>query len=139
MDLETARRHIRTYLDRMRGSASVPVFDEWAILALSKKAGAVLAYSGPRPEAFGRNVTADSEILRKRTAGKSIAEGDIEFATDAVGTQYDAFMRVGASSFLILNHTAKTLDEIRADPKWLAVQAALFELSEKFREDPLKT
>ncbi len=123
----------------MRGSSAMPVFDEWAILATTGKAGSVLAYSGPRPEAFRRNVTADSEILRKHSAGRTIADGDIEFATDAVGTQHDAFMRIGSSSYLVLNHTAKTLDEIRADSKWLAVQAALFELSEKFREDPLKT
>jgi hypothetical protein len=29
------------------------------------------------------------------------------------------------------------MDDIRADGKWLAAQAVLFELTEKFRADPL--
>lgn len=48
-------------------------------------------------------------------------------------------MKIGATSFLVLNHTVKTMTEIRADAKWLAAQGVLFELSEKFRADPLKT
>lgn len=137
MDLETARRHIQTHLDRMHGSYQRPVFDEWAILGLTGKGGSVLAYNGPRREQFRHNVAADSVLLRNRTSGKPLADGDIEFAAEAVGTQYDAFMKIGATSYLVLNHTTKTLNEIRADAKWLAVQAVLFELSEKFRADGL--
>ena len=47
----------------------------------------------------------------------------------AADTHYDAFMKIGPASYLVLNHTSKTLTEIRADGKWLAVQAILFELS----------
>jgi hypothetical protein len=47
-------------------------------------------------------------------------------------------MKVGPASFLVLNHTAKTMNEIRADGKWLGAQAVLFDLSEKFRADPLQ-
>lgn len=50
----------------------------------------------------------------------------------------DAFMKVGPASYLILNHTVKTMNEIRADAKWLEVQPALFDLSEKFRASPLE-
>lgn len=137
MDLETARRHIQQHVDRMRTAYLGPVFDEWAILGLGPAGGSVLAYVGPRAAVFRRSIGADAEPLRARTAGKQFAEGDLEFASDAAGTQYDAFMKIGATSYLVLNHTGKTLADIRADGKWLAAQAVLFELTEKFRADPL--
>ncbi len=139
MDLETARRHIQTTMDRMRVSYLKPVFDEWAILAIPAKSGGVIAYAGPRPEVFKRNLAEDAEPLRARAAGKQFAEGDLEFVPDAADTRYDAFMKIGATSYLVLNHTAKTMTEIAADSKWLGAQAALFELSERFRADPLET
>ncbi|HVU32238.1 MAG TPA: hypothetical protein VHE61_02305 [Opitutaceae bacterium] len=137
MDLPTARTHIQNHLERMRASYRQPLFDEWAILALAGKSGSVLAYQGPRAALFQRNIATDAEPLRVGTAGRQYAEGDLEFASDAAGTRYDAFLKIGAASYLVLNHTAKTLAEIRGDPKWLAAQAILFELSEKFRADPL--
>jgi hypothetical protein len=137
MDLETARLHIQTCLERMRAAYLQPVFDEWAILALPAKSAGVVAYQGPRPEAFRQSLAADAEPLRARAAGKKFAEGDLEFVADAAGTRYDAFMKIGETSYLVLNHTKRTLQEIRADAKWLGAQAILFELSEKFRADPL--
>lgn len=122
----------------MRVAYLRPVFDEWAILAVPAKTGGVVAYHGPRPEAFKRNLPTDAEPLRARAAGQAFAEGDIEFEPNAADTLYDAFMKVGPSSYLVLNHTTKTMNDIRSDGKWLAAQAALFELSEKFRADPLE-
>lgn len=139
MDLETARRHIQTAVDRMRAAYLKPVFDEWAILAIAPKGSGVLAYQGPRPDVFKRQLPDDAEPLRARAAGKEFADGDLEFVPDAADTRYDAFMKIGAASYLILNHTVKTMTEIRADGKWLNVQAILFELSEKFRSDPLES
>jgi len=138
MDLETARRHIQTAFERMRAAYLRPVFDEWAILAVPAKSGGVVAYEGPRPDAFRRNLAVDAEPLRQRAAGKQFAEGDIEFVPDAADTHYDAFMKTGPTSYLVLNHTSKTMEEIRADGKWLMAQAVLFELSEKFRADALE-
>ena len=138
MDLETARRHIQTCLERMRVAYMQPVFDEWAILAVPAKSGGVVAYHGPRPDAFKRALPTDAEPLRARAAGQDFAEGDIEFEPDATDTLYDAFMKAGPSSYLVLNHTSKTMIDIRSDGKWLGAQAALFELSEKFRADPLE-
>ena len=137
MDLETARRHIQTAFERMRAYYLKPVFDEWAILSLPSKSGGVVAYHGPRPDVFRQNLPHDAEPLRAVAAGKQFSEGDIEFVPDAADTRYDAFMKIGANSFLVLNHTVKTMNEIRADAKWIAAQAVLFELSEKFRADPL--
>jgi hypothetical protein len=137
MDLATARRHIAAALERMRLAYSKPVFDEWAILGMAPKARGILAYQGPRPEDFRRTLVDDAEPLRARTAGRDFAEGDIEFVPDAGKTRYDAFMKIGPTSYLVLNHTTLTMEEIRADTKWLGVQPLLFELSEKFRADPL--
>ena len=123
----------------MRACYLKPVFDEWAILAVPAKTGGVVAYQGPRPDAFRRNLPDDAEPLRAITAGKKFSEGDIEFVPDAADTKYDAFMKIGPTSYLVLNHTVKTMTEIRADAKWLGAQGVLFELSEKFRSDPLET
>jgi hypothetical protein len=138
MDLETARRHIQASIERMRAAYLKPVFDEWAILAVPATTGGIVAYSGPRPDMFRRNLPQDAEPLRAITAGKIFADGDIEFVPDAKDTHYDAFMKIGPTSYLVLNNTTKTMDEIRADSKWLGTQATLFELSEKFRADPLE-
>lgn len=121
----------------MRACYLQPVFDEWAILSMESRGGGIVAYQGPRADVFRRQLPSDAEPLRAATAGKAFAEGDIEFVPDAADTRYDAFMKVGPKSYLVLNHTVKTMEEIRADTKWLGAQAVLFELSEKFREDPL--
>lgn len=138
MDLETARQHIQATLERMRVCYLKPVFDEWAVLASPSRSGGVVAYAGPRPDTFRASLPADAELLRASTAGRQFAEGDIEFVADAADTRYDAFMKIGPGSYLVLNHTVKTMAEIRADPRWLGAQAVLFELSEKFRADPLQ-
>ena len=137
MDLETARRHIDNAFERMDACYLQPVFDEWAVLSLPAKSGGVVAYRGRRADVFRKNLPQDAEPLRAITAGKDFTEGDIEFVPDAADTRYDAFMKIGATSYLILNHTVRTMTEIRADSKWLGAQAVLFELSEKFRSDPL--
>ena len=137
MDLETARRSIHATFERMRVAYRQPVFDEWAILSVPAASGGVVAYAGPRPDAFKVNLARDAEPLRAAAAGRKFSEGDIEFVPDAKDTHYDAFMKIGAASYLVLNHTSKTMTEIRADGKWLAVQSEIFDLSEKFRADPL--
>lgn len=138
MDLESARKHIQATVDRMRVLYLRPVFDEWAILAVPASTAGVVAYSGPRPEAFRRNLGTDAEPLRAAAAGRQFADGDIEFVPDAANTCYDAFIKIGPTSYLVLNHTVKTMNEIRSDGKWLGAQAVLFELTEKFRADPLE-
>ncbi len=139
MDLETARRHIQVALDRMRVIYLKPVFDEWALLTLpGQTGGGIAAYAGPRPDAFRRSLADDAEPLRALTSGRTFAEGDIEFVQDATETRFDAFMKTGPGSYLVLNNTGKTMADVRADGKWIGAQAVLFELSEKFRADPLQ-
>jgi hypothetical protein len=136
MDLAHARLHIQTAFANMDALYHRPVFDEWAILASAHRNG-VVAYSGPRVENFRQNVSADAEPLRLNTAGRPFEAGDFDFAVDAAGTRYDACMKLGEAAFLVCNHTTRAMTEIRRDPKWLKAQAVFFELSEKFRADPL--
>lgn len=136
MDLATARTHIHSALARMNAAYGQVVFDEWAMLGLGGARG-VIAYAGPRPERFRREMPDDAAPLRAEAAGQPSGVGDIVFALEAGGTRYDAFMRVGEADYLVFNHTAKTMAEIRANPGWLKAQAIVFELGEKFRADPL--
>jgi hypothetical protein len=136
MDLEIARRNIQACVDRMRILYTKPVFDEWVILGLGGKHGAVLAYSGPRAETFRKQLTDDVELLRAQTTNRSLAVGDFEFVAEATGHQHDALMKMGPVTYLVCNHTTKTMTEIRAEARWLKAQAVYFELSEKFRADP---
>ena len=137
MDLETARQNIQSALVRMRALYLKPVFDEWMILDPKAKPGGILAYVGPRVETFRAQIPADVAPLRAVVEGRQLTIGDFEFAQDAVGPRHDALMKIGTSSYLVCNNTAKTMADLRADPQWLKAQAAFFELSEKFRADPL--
>ena len=136
MDLEVARTHIQAALTRMNTAYAQPVFDEWAILGLGGNGG-VHAYVGPRPDRFRKQLPDDAAPLRAEAALQSSGVGDIVFALEASGTRYDAFLRLGEASYLVCNHTTKTIAEIRANPGWIGVQPILFELGEKFRVDPL--
>jgi hypothetical protein len=137
MDLAVARTHIATALARMNTVYGQPVFDEWALLGLGGTQG-ILAYVGPRPDSFRRAVPDDAAPLRAEAASQPNSVGDLVFAIETGGTRFDAFLRAGESSYLVYNHTTKSMAEIRANPGWLRAQAVLFELGEKFRADPLE-
>ncbi|MEO7411936.1 MAG: hypothetical protein ABIZ81_01145 [Opitutaceae bacterium] len=139
MDLENARQSIESALLRMRALYLKPVFDEWMILDPAAKHGGVLAYVGPRVESFRPNLSTDVAPLRAMMEGRELNPGDFEFAQDAAGPRHDAIVKIGPKSFLVCNNTAKTMAELRADPQWLKAQAAFFELTEKFRADPLQS
>lgn len=137
MDLPTARQHIQGSLERMHLLYAKPVFDEWAILSLGAKHGGVLAYSGTRVENFQQQLPDDVEPLRALVADRKLGVGDFEFTSEGAGTRHDALLKVGAASYLVCNNTGKSMMEIRADARWLKAQTVFFELSEKFRADPL--
>lgn len=138
MDLSTARQTITTHLERMRSAFTQPVFDEWAIIAPNAKHRGVLAYGGPRIEAFTAQFQKDIAPLRNVAAGRTLAPGDFDFVVEAPGTQHDALIKTGAGSYLILNNTARTMADIRVSPHWVKAQKIFVELSDKFRADPLE-
>jgi hypothetical protein len=138
MKLVTAESLITTALGRMNALYSQTVFDEWVVLSLQAGRGGILAYHGPRAESYQRRFAADIEPLRVEMEGTHLTVGDFEFAPAAAGTRFDACLRIGQASYLICNHTGKSMAEIRQDPRWLHAQKPFVELSGKFRADPLE-
>ena len=136
MDLVAARQQIENSFVKMDALFQRPLFDEWAILSLAAQQG-ILAYAGPRSESFRQKFPEDVKPLRAMVAGRTFSPGEFEFASDAGGSQYDACLKLGDTSYLVCNHTTKGMSEIRRDPRWLNAQSAFFELCEKFRADPL--
>jgi hypothetical protein len=114
------------------------VFDEWAIISLAEHKGRLLAYIGPRKSGFQQNFLADAGPLRTGLLTEKQNVGDFEFARHGVGTGFESFMVLGEGLFLICNNTVQSMDAITQDPLWLGAQVPFVELSEKFRQDPLK-
>jgi hypothetical protein len=133
-----ATSRIRQCFERMNALYQQVVFDEWAIVALSANAPALVSYSGPRAEEFRRQFLADIAPLTTELAGSSLPIGGFAFASAAKGTRFDACVRLGAHAYLICNHTARTMEEIRGDPRWLRAQKPFAELSEAFTVDPME-
>ena len=138
MKLEPAKALVIAALGRMNTRYQKTVFDEWMLVSLQDERGSLLAYHGPRPESYRRRFAEDVAPLRAVMAGKRLAVGDFEFAPEAAGTGFDACIRTGEASYLLCNHTGRSMAEIRGDPRWLQAQKAFVELSEKFRRDPLE-
>ena len=138
MTFATARSLIITALGRMNAFYSQTVFDEWVVVSLKPDGASILAYDGPRATNFRKQFAEDTAPLSAEMAGKHLTVGDFEFAPEAAGTHFDVCLRLGGTSFLIGNHTGKSMAEIRKDARWLQAQKAFVELSNKFRADPLE-
>lgn len=138
MKLVAANSLITAALGRMNALYNRTVFDEWVVVSLQADGGSILAYRGPRAESYRRQFAADVGPLRAEMAGKRFDVGDFEFAPAATGTRFDVCLRIGETSYLIGNHTGKSMAEIREDARWLQAQKAFVELSNKFRADPLE-
>ena len=138
MNLDAAKSLIAETVGRMGARYGATVFDEWVVVSLQSGRSRILAYSGPRAESYQRRFAADVAPLRHEMAGKQLAIGDFEFAPDAAGTHFDACLCLGAASYLICNHPAQSMTQIRQSPNWLAAQKPFVELSEKVRADPLE-
>lgn len=137
MQLSTARLLIECTLERMTARYTDAVFDEWALVRVGGEGATLAAYSGPRADQFRSQFLADVHALRALLAGRSMAIGEFAFAPAAEGTAFDACVRLGEGSYLLLNHTARTMDDIRAGERWRAAQGPFIELTEAFRLDPL--
>jgi hypothetical protein len=139
MNLEAAKSQITAAFARMNALYGKAVFDEWTVVSLQAEQSGVLVYTGPRGESFRRQFATDVVPLRTEMTGRPFAVGDFEFTTEGTGTRFDACLRVGEASYLLCNHTGKSMVEIRSDPRWLQAQKAFVDLSERFRRDPLES
>ena len=138
MKISEATNLIKYCTERMNASYARVVFDEWAIVSLAGNKGRLLAYEGPRKEGFQRNFLKDAGRLRAPLLRVDHDPGDFEFASDGVGTGFEAFTALGAGVYLIWNNTALSMDGITSEPRWLAAQVSFLDLSEKFRANPVK-
>ena len=138
MNLDTARSAVIAALARMNTLYNKPVFDEWVLVKLASEQGAILAYGGPRGESYQRKFKDDIVPLRAELDQRHLAVGDFAFVVDAVGTRFDACIRLGSAAYLFCNHTEKSMAEIRQDPLWREAQGPFVKLSEMFRSDPLE-
>ena len=139
MNLEAAKSHITAAFARMNALYGKAVFDEWTIVSLQGEQGGILCYTGPRGESFRRQFATDIVPLRSEMAGRRFAVGDFEFTAEGAGTRFDACVRIGEASYLLCNHTGKSMVEIRGDPRWLQAQKAFVDVSERFRRDALES
>jgi hypothetical protein len=115
-----------------------PVFDEWLIISLGGKKGAIIFYAGPRQEEVKDAFPGDVQSLVGELKGRKHEVGDFAFARRAEGTHFDAFLVLGKNLFLLCNNTELTMDDIAEDPLWLKAQAPFVHLSEMMRGDPLE-
>jgi hypothetical protein len=138
MKLEQAGEWVKRCAEQMNARYEKVVFDEWAIVAYSRDESRLLTYFGPRREGFQKNFLDDAGSLRVGLSGQGYHVGDFEFARQGVGTGFEAFMVLGKGIFLICNNTVQSMDAIAKDPRWLSAQVPFVELSEKFRDDPVK-
>jgi hypothetical protein len=137
MNLEDARTAVILALGRMNVLYQQPVFDEWVLAKLTSEQGAVLYYQGSRGDSYKRKFAADSTPLRAELGKNQLGVGGFIFAPEAGGTHFDACIRLGPTSYLFCNHTARSMAEIRQNPRWLGAQKPFADLAAKFLVDPL--
>ena len=138
MNLVDARNSVISALERMKALYHAPVFDELMLVKLSSEQNAILGYEGPRKESYQKKFKEDIIPLQAELNQRKMSVGDFAFAHAAAGTGFDACIRLGPASYLFCNNTAKSMEDIRKSPLWLAAQKPFVDLSVKFRDDPLE-
>ncbi len=137
MTLEQSKRLIKGCADQMNARYNGVVFDEWAVVSLTRKQSRILNYAGPRNDDFLKNFASDLGALRTQLLKREHVAGDFEFARHGVGTLHEAFMVVADGIYLICNNTKNSMDGITKNERWIEAQVPFVELSEKFRSNPL--
>ncbi len=133
-----ATDEVRQTLQTMAARFGGPVFDEWALIRLAEGKPEILAYEGPRKDRFQADLPRDIQPLRAVLGHRRLAVGDLDFAHEGDGERYEAILVAGRGIYLILNHTAKNMSDIVADPRWRQAQRPLADLAERFRLGPVE-
>lgn len=138
MDLTTAIARIDKSFSKLNTAYGREVFDELAIVSLVDDKPALLHYQGPREDNFLADFAEDSIALRKESIESGPYQGgEFNFTRDGDGFGLDAFICLGAKTFLACNNTAKSMKEITQDPAWLDSQGEFLNASQHFAVDPL--
>ena len=137
MTLEETLQQIRDCASQMNNRYGKPVFDEWAIVSLRHHQARVIAYIGPRNDAFLKSFANDLAPLRAGLLDMKYGPGDFEFARHGVGTAFESFLVLADGVYLVCNNTTSSMNDIAKDPRWLSAQVPFAEFSEKVRSSPL--
>lgn len=138
MTLDDANRLIQSTALRMNALYGRVVFDELAVVSLAQQKARVLAYTGPRNDAFLQNFVQDLGALRAQLLAGGYNVGDFEFSRHGAGTSLEGFLVLGEGVYLFCNNTQRTMDEIARDPRWLHAQVPFAELGDQMRASPVK-
>ena|SRR2546423_13843228 len=137
MTFDHAKIQIKQCAAQMNARYKDVVFDEWAVVSIGKGKLRVLEYAGARLTDFKKQFLADAGALRTGLLGGSHEPGYFEFAHTGVGTGFESFIALGKGMYLIWNNTAKSMDNIVENPRWLAAQVPFAELSARFCLNPV--
>ena len=137
MTLDQAIKQLQLCAKKMNELYGKVVFDEWAVVSLMHHKARILAYAGPRNDAFLKNFANDLGALRAELLDSKYSVGDFEFARHGVGTGFESFMVLGEGIYLICNNTGASMNDIAKDPRWLNAQVPFAELGESIRANPL--
>ena len=137
MTLDQVTTQIQSCAQKMNDRYGRTVFDEWAVVSLIQQKARILAYAGPRNDAFLKNFADDLGALRAELLDSKYTVGDFEFSRHGVGTGIEAFMVLGEGLYLICNNTNASMNDIAKDPRWLNAQVPFAEFSERIRANPL--
>ena len=137
MTLDQVAKDIQSCAQKMNDRYGRTVFDEWVVVSLIQHKARILAYAGPRNDAFLKHFADDLGALRAGLLDSKYAIGDFEFSRHGVGTGIEAFMVLGEGLYLICNNTAASMNDITRDPRWLNAQVPFAEFSDKIRANPL--
>lgn len=137
MTLEEANKQVQACATQMNERYGQVVFDEWALVSLAQQKARIVFYTGPRNHDFLKNFVDDLGTLRTELLNSKYTVGDFEFARNASGTSFEAFIVFGKDLYLICNNTRVSMNDIAKDPRWLNAQIPFAELADKIRFSPL--
>ena len=137
MILAQALEKVKQASDNMDARYGRVVFDEWAVVSLQAGRERIVSYEGPRKEHFQKNFVADLGGLRADVLTTKHEPGHFDFARQAFGTNFEAFVCVGEELYLICNNTQLTMDQIAGEARWLEAQKTFAALTDSFRADPV--
>jgi hypothetical protein len=135
MDLNQVIRRIDDCVLQMNARYSDIVFNEWAIVAIGDRRIRLLNYKGKRPDFMDRFLL-DAGALRHQLF-LNHQPGYFAFDSTGVGTGFESFVSLGSGLSLIWNHTLRSMDDIRQNPRWIASQASFADLTDRLCIDPV--
>ena len=138
MNLDTATNRINRSFDKMNEAYRRPVFDELLIVGRSAGGVELLHYSGPREDTIMDTLADETAALRQAGGHLDPRPGEFDFTREGVGSDFDAYICLGKDLFLLCNNTEKSMEEVTADPNWLAAQGQFLNASQLFAVDPLE-